>query len=257
MSTNERARMETNNGVSLITLCRPEVLNVLDTETLRELGGILNRLKDDQEVRAVIITGEKHFCAGADIRELKDKDPAEAEGFSRLGHSVFSAIEEMGKPVIAAICGYALGGGCEMALACDIRISGEGVKIGQPEINLGIIPGFGATYRLARLVGIAMAKEIILTGKVLGAGEAQAMGLLNQVVKDEEVIKTAEELAFLLTKKSPLALKAAKKVMNENQEVKKALESEVAAFSKCFTTEDHVEGIAAFLEKRAPKFKGR
>jgi len=257
MSTNERIRVGRKNGVGLITLSRPEVLNVLDTETLRELGDILGRLEDERELRAVIITGEKHFCAGADIKELKGKSPEEAEDFSRLGHRVFSAIEDMGKPVIAAILGYALGGGCEMALACDIRIAGEGVKLGQPEINLGLIPGFGATYRLARLAGIAKAKELILSGKVLGAEKAEAIGLLNQVVKDEEVMKTSEEMAFLLEQKSPFALKEAKKVMNGNQEAKKALESEIAAFSKCFTTEDHIEGINAFLEKRPPKFKGR
>jgi enoyl-CoA hydratase len=257
MSTNKRTRVGRKNGVGLITLSRPEVLNVLDTETLRELGDILVRLENDREVRAVIITGEKHFCAGADINELKGKSPKKAEDFSRLAHRVFNAIEDMGKAVIAAIHGYALGGGCEMALACDIRIAGEGAKLGQPEINLGIIPGGGATYRLARLAGIAKAKEMILTGKVLGAKEAEAIGLLNQVVKDEEVMKAAEEMASLLAQKSPFALKAAKKVMKGDQKAKKALESEIAAFSKCFSTEDHIEGINAFLEKRAPKFTGR
>jgi enoyl-CoA hydratase len=163
----------------------------------------------------------------------------------------------MGKPVIAAIRGYALGGGCEMALACDLRIAGESAKLGQPEVNHGLIPGFGGTQRLTRLVGIGRAKEMILTGKVIDAREAETIGLLSKVVRDEDVMQRAREIALLITQKSPLVLKIAKTVINENQDIKRALEIEIASFAECFTTEDHVEGISAFLEKRAPKFKGR
>jgi enoyl-CoA hydratase len=257
MSTGERIRTEKRNGIGIISLNRPETLNILDSVTLKELGNVLGHIGDDEEVRAVIITGEKHFCAGADIREVREKSPEEAETFAKLGHSVFNAIEKMPKPVIAAILGYALGGGCELALACDLRIAGENAKLGQPEINLGIIPGFGATQRLSRLVGIGKAKEMVLTGKVIDAREAGAIGLVNQVVKDEEVMSTSEGLARLLAQKSPIALKLAKKLINENQETGKALESEIASFSECFATEDYIEGINAFLEKRAPKFKGK
>ncbi len=257
MNTSERIRIEKRNGIGMIRLNRPEALNILDTETLRELGKAFVCFEEDKEVRAVILSGEKHFCAGADIRELSRKNPEEAQDFAWLGQGVFDTIEGLGKPVIAAITGYALGGGCEMALACDMRIAGESAKIGQPEINLGIIPGFGGTVRLARLVGIGKAKEMILTGKVLDAREAGEIGLLNQVVKDDEVMRTAEELALHLAEKSPLILGVAKEAINESQDITKALEVEAAFFSECFDTEDHTEGISAFLEKRAAKFKGR
>jgi enoyl-CoA hydratase len=257
MSISERVELEKKDEIGIIRLNRPEALNILDTKTLKKLGDVFGDIENDKKVRVVIITGEKHFCAGADIRELKGKSPEEAETFSRLGHSVFNEIETMGKPVIAAIRGYALGGGCEMALACDLRIAGESAKLGQPEVNHGLIPGFGGTQRLTRLVGIGRAKEMILTGKVIDAREAETIGLLSKVVRDEDVMQRAREIALLITQKSPLVLKIAKTVINENQDIKRALEIEIASFAECFTTEDHVEGISAFLEKRAPKFKGR
>ena len=257
MSTDGPIRIEKKEGIGTIILNRPRSLNVLDTETLRLLGDALAELEKDEGIRSIIITGNGDFCAGADIRELKGKDRQAAEAFSRLGHEVFNHIENMEKPVIAAVRGHALGGGCELALACDIRIAGEGAKFGQPEINLGLIPGFGGTQRLVRLVGIGKAKELILTGNIIGAREAESIGLVNSVVKDEELMKKAEETARVLSEKSPLVLRMAKKLINENQELQKGLAKEISSFAACFETEDHIEGIKAFLEKRKPVFKGK
>jgi len=162
----------------------------------------------------------------------------------------------MGKPVIAAIAGYALGGGCELALACDIRIAGESAKFGQPEVNLGLIPGFGGTQRLSRLVGVGKAKEMIFTGEIIDAKEAESIGLVNRVEKDEELMAKAEEMATIIAQKAPVAVKMVKKLINENQEIKKGLEKEIAFFVQCFATQDCMEGINAFVEKGKPRFKG-
>jgi enoyl-CoA hydratase len=257
MTTDGPIRIEKKGGVGTIILNRPQTLNVLDTETLLLLGKALADLEKDESIRAIIMTGNGDFCAGADIRELKEKDSLAAETFSRLGHQVFNHIENMGKPVIAAVRGHALGGGCELALACDIRIAGEGAMFGQPEIKLGLIPGFGGTQRLVRLVGAGKAKELILTGNIISAREAESIGLVNSVVKDEELMKKAEETAGVLSEKSPLILRIAKKLINENQELQKGLAQEMSFFAACFETEDHIEGINAFLEKRKPVFKGK
>jgi enoyl-CoA hydratase len=257
MSTDAALRIEKRDGVGTIILNRPRSRNVLDTETLRLLSEALAGFEKDEGIRSVIITGNGDFCAGADIRELKEKDRQSAEAFSRLGHEVFNHIENMGKPVLGAVRGHALGGGCELALACDMRIAEEGAKFGQPEIKLGLIPGFGGTQRLARLVGIGKAKELILTGNIIGAKEAEAIGLVNSVVKDEELMKKAEETAGMLSEKSPLVLSMAKKLINGNQELQKGLAKEISFFAECFETEDHAEGIKAFLEKRKPGFKGK
>ena len=257
MSTDAPIKIERKNGIGTIVLNRPRVRNALDTETLRLLCTTLNELENDEGVRSLIITGSGDFSGGADIRELRGKDRKAAEVFSILGHGVFNHIENMGKPVIAAVGGHALGGGCELALACDIRIAGEGAKFGQPEIKLGLIPGFGATQRLVRLVGMGKAKELILTGNIIGAREAESIGLVNSVVKDEELMAKAEETAGMLSEKSPLVLRMAKMLINENQELQKGFEKETSFFAACFETEDHTEGINAFLEKRKPVFKGK
>ena len=257
MSTNEPIKREKKEGVGSIILNRPRSLNVLDTETLRGLRDALAEIGKDPEIKVVIITGEGHFCAGADIRELKEKDRREAEMFSRLGHEVCDHIEDLEKPVIAAVVGYSLGGGCELALACDMRIAGENAKFGQPEINIGLISGFGGTQRLARLVGVGKAKELIYTGAIIGAKEAESMGLVNLVVKDEEVMSKAGETARILSEKSPLILRKAKGLFKRNQDMQRALAKEISLFAGCFETEDHLEGISAFLEKRKPEFKGR
>ena len=253
---NEHIKVEKKKEIGIITLNRPEVRNALNRKMIQELGNVLTGLENDLQIRVIIITGNKDFCAGADIKEMNAIKPEEIETFCRWGHKVFDQLEGMGKPVIAAITGFALGGGCELALACDIRIAGESAKLGQPEVNLGLIPGFGGTQRLSRLVGIARAKEMILTGKIINAKEAASIGLVNRVVKDEELMIAVEEMAQVIAQKAPIAVKMAKKLINENQEIKEGLEKEIDFFVQCFATQDRLEGINAFLEKRKPEFKG-
>jgi len=253
---NEHIKVEKKKEIGIITLNRPEARNALNRKMIHELGDALTELENDPQIRSIIITGNKDFCAGADIKEMNAIKPEEIETFCRWGHKVFDQLEGMGKPVIAAITGFALGGGCELALACDIRIAGESAKLGQPEVNLGLIPGFGGTQRLSRLVGIARAKEMILTGKIINAKEAASIGLVNRVVKDEELMIAVEEMAQVIAQKAPIAVKMAKKLINENQEIKEGLEKEIDFFVQCFATQDRLEGINAFLEKRKPEFKG-
>ena len=256
MSTADWISVDKKEDIGVIILESPESLNYLDSAALEKLGRLLTDLGKDRQVRVLIITGKGHFCAGADLREMKGKDTKKAEIFSRLGHSVCDSIEHMDKPVIAALRGFTLGAGCEIALACDMRIASESAKLGQPEINLGLIPGFGGTQRLARLVGIGKAKELILTGRIINAKDAAIIGLVNSVVRDEELLEKVEETARVIAQKSPIALKLAKKLINENQRIGKELEMEIEFFSSCFDTQDHIEGIKAFFEKRPPSFKG-
>ena len=253
---NEHIKLEKKKEIGIITLNRPEARNALNRKMLQELGDALTELENDSQIRVIIITGNKDFCAGADIKEMDAIKPEEIESFCRWGHKVFDQLENMGKPVIAAINGFALGGGCELALACDIRIAGEGAKFGQPEVNLGLIPGFGGTQRLSRLVGIGKSKEIILTGEIVNAKEAASIGLVNRVEKDEELLAKAEEMAITIAQKGPVAVKMAKTLINENQKIERGLEKEINLFAQCFTTQDRLEGINAFLEKRKPMFKG-
>ena len=253
---NEHIKLEKKKEIGIIMLNRPEARNALNRKMIHELGDALTELENDLQIRVIIIAGNKDFCAGADIKEMDAIKPEEIESFCRWGHKVFDQLENMGKPVIAAINGFALGGGCELALACDIRIAGEGAKFGQPEVNLGLIPGFGGTQRLSRLVGIGKSKEIILTGEIVNAKEAASIGLVNRVEKDEELLAKAEEMAMIVAQKAPIAIKMAKTLINENQEITKGLEKEIAFFARCFTTQDRLEGINAFLEKRKPEFKG-
>jgi enoyl-CoA hydratase len=253
---NEHIKVEKKKEIGIIMLNRPEAKNALNRKMLRELGDTLTCLENDLQIRVIIIAGNKDFCAGADIKEMNAIKPEEIESFCRWGHKVFNQLEGMGKPVIAAVSGFALGGGCELALACDIRIAGEGAKFGQPEVNLGLIPGFGGTQRLSRLVGVGKAKEIILTGEIINVKEAASIGLVNRVVKDEELMAKAEEMAMVIAQKGPVAVKMAKTMVNENQDIKRGLEKEINLFAQCFATQDRLEGINAFLEKRKPRFKG-
>jgi enoyl-CoA hydratase len=257
MNTADRMRIERKGAVGTIVLDNPERMNIIDTRSLSRLGTLLAETEGDGSVRVIIIAGIRHFCAGADVRELKEKDPGTAGMFAGLGQGVCDQIEKMSKPVIAAVDGYALGAGCEIALACDLRIASARAKFGQPEINLGLIPGFGGTQRLARVVGIGRAKDMVLSGRVIGADEAGAIGLVNRVVDDGELPGQAEETAAFLARKSPVALRLAKVLINEQQEIKKGLQREAASFADCFSSEDYREGIEAFLEKREPRFTGR
>lgn len=256
MNTDEHIKIERKKEIGIISLNRPHAMNILDSVTLKELENGLIELENDEQIRAIIITGGENFSAGANIKELKEMHSDEAEDFSRLGHKICDHIENIEKPVIAAVNGYALGGGCEIALACDIRVAGESAKFGQPEINIGLIPGFGATQRLKRLLGIGWAKELILTGRIIDALEAESIGLVTIVVDDGKMMGEAEEIAKVLAQKSPLTIKISKSLINKDLDIRRGLEMEMVSFSELFASRDHMEGINAFLEKRKPEFKG-
>ena len=252
---------EKKSGIAYITLNRPKVLNALNTPTWTDLRTAFEDAKADAGVRGVILTGagEKAFIAGADISELAHVGAYDAEESSRLGQGVLDIIENLGKPVIAAINGFALGGGCETAMACTIRIAAEHAKFGQPEVKLGLLPGGGGTQRLPRLVGKGRALQLILTGETISAQEAYRIGLVNEVVPAANLIARAETILKLISANAPIAIKfsleAANKGMNSSQAEGFALEA--SYFGICAATEDKKEGTSAFLEKRAPQFHGR
>jgi enoyl-CoA hydratase len=252
--------VEVEEGIALLKINRPKVLNALNRETLLELQQALKEVESREDVRVVIITGEgeKSFVAGADIAEMKDMTPTEALGFSRLGHTTLGMIENLKKPVIAAMNGYALGGGMEIALACDFIYASEGAKLGVPEVTLGIFPGFGGTQRLPRLIGRAKAKELIFTGEMIDAQTAYSMGIVNKVFPSgtllEEVKKTARRIAY----NGPISVSMAKGSVNAGYELdqKEGEAIEITAWANCFGTVDQKEGMGAFLEKRKPEFRG-
>ena len=244
-------------GVALLTINSPATLNALNSTLLAELDDFVMSL-DPAEVRLLVITGEgKAFVAGADISEMAHLSEAEGLAFGQRGSRVFKKIEDLPFPVIAAINGFALGGGCELAMACDIRIASKKARFGQPEVGLGIIPGFSGTYRLPKLVGQGVAKELIYTGKMIDADEALRIGLVNSVVVHEELMDAVNLTVDQILKNAPLAVSFAKSCINENYDldVDESIELENRYFSKCFATADQKEGMDAFLNKRKAEFK--
>lgn len=249
------------DGVATLSVNRPEVLNALDEQTTAEIAEAAERLDADEEVKVVVVTGagDKAFVAGADIGVLVEYGPVEGRGAARGGQRAFDRLERMGKPVIAAINGYALGGGCELALACHVRIASDRARIGLPEINLSIIPGHGGTQRLPRLVGKGRALELIASGRQLDAEEAERIGLVNRVVPHDELAATVEELARELAGKPPLAMRYALAAVHEGMEtsMEEGQAIEAAYFGLCCATDDKFEGMNAFLEKRKPNWSGK
>ncbi len=251
---------EKEKNIAIIKFNRPKILNAINFRVMEELNQVIDDCANDDEIRVVIITGEgKAFAAGADLKELEKCGPEEAKAASKRGIDVFRKIELLNKPVIAAINGFALGGGCELAMACDIRIASEKAKFGQPEIKLGIIPGFGGTQRLTRLIGRGRSKLLNFTGDMINAEEAQQYGLVDKLVTPEELMVFCISLGAKISALSPLAMKAAKTAINQGIEmdIDKGMALENQLFADCFSTEDAKEGIQAFLEKRHANFTGK
>ncbi len=259
--THQTLKYEVTDGVALITLNRPKALNAINRMMVQELTQVLNQAEEDQNVRILILTGaeEKAFAAGADITEFQHLSPLEALHSSQAFQAVFNRIERLKKPVIAAVNGFCLGAGCELALACDMIYASDRARFGQPEINLGFIPGGGGTQRLTRLIGRPRAKELIYTGEMIDAQEAYRIGLVSKVFPAAELIPAVKKLAQQVTSKGAVAIELAKKVIDEGYEadLTSALALEAQGFALCFGTEDKTEGVTAFLEKRQPHFKGR
>ncbi|BDR71594.1 short-chain-enoyl-CoA hydratase [Clostridium tetani] len=252
--------LKKENGIAEITINRPKSLNALNSETLNELKVAIKDISESDDVKVVIITGagEKAFVAGADITEMQNLNAKQGRALARLAQKVFSDIEHMPQIVIAAINGYALGGGCELCMACDIRLASKNAKFGQPEVNLGITPGFAGTQRLPRLVGKGTAKELIFTTDMIDANEAYRIQLVNKVYEADELIGKARELAKKIMSKAPYAVSLAKAAINDgmNMDTESAYKYEADIFGLCFATEDQKEGMKAFLEKRKSNFKG-
>ncbi len=250
-------RLDCEEGIALITISRPESLNALSRQVLIELEQVLHEVSQDSDIRVLLLTGEgRSFVAGADIAEMKSLSPNEAKDFGTLGSHVFRKIEQMPMPVIAVINGFCLGGGCEMALSADIRIASSKAKFGQPEVGLGITPGFSGTQRLPRTIGVGKAKELIYTGRIIKAEEALAIGLVNTVVSPEELMATAQALAKEIAQQSPNAVRLSKEAINRGlqSDIDTGIAAESTLFGLCFAHSEQTEGMSAFLEKRTPRF---
>lgn len=248
-----------DSSVALITINNPKTLNALNTSVLQDLSKVFDDLHNDQQIRAVVITGEgRAFVAGADIKEMAELNNEQGKQFGEFGAKVFRKIEQFRCPVIAAVNGFALGGGCELAMACDIRIAANDAKFAQPEVGLGIIPGFSGTQRLARLVGMGKAKELVYTIGVINANEALKINLVNSVVNTDETVSEAIKMAKTIAKQAPIAVKYAKEVMNKgfDLDIDQAIKLENDYFGKCFDTNDQKNGMRAFLNREKTEFEG-
>ena len=252
--------LEQNGAIAVLTINRPKALNALNADTLTELSTVFDELGRDSSVKVVILTGggEKAFVAGADIAQMKELNALEARRFAQLGHSTFRKLELLSQPVIAAIKGFALGGGCELAMSCDIRLASETAKFGQPEVTLGLTAGFGGTQRLPRLVGAGVASELLFTGDIIDAQEAYRIGLVNHVYPSDQLMEEALKLANRIAGRAPAAVQLSKSAIQRgiNMDLDSAQDYEAAVFSLTFSTRDQTEGCSAFLERRKPVFEG-
>lgn len=256
----ENIKFEVKDAIGYITIDRPKALNALNEDVLNELYDAFSKVEADEAVRCVILTGEgKAFVAGADIAQMSQMNALEGRNMMILGHKLMNYMEAIEKPIIAAVNGFALGGGCELSMACDIRIASTKAKFGQPEVGLGIIPGFGGTQRLSRLVGKGMAKYLIMTANMIGADEAYRIGLVEQIAEPEALMEAAEKVANTIISKAPIAVATAKAAINHgyDMDMKSASKFEIETFTAAFGSEDKTEGMAAFLNKRAPEFKNK
>lgn len=252
--------LEREDQIAILYLNRPEAMNALNAELLKELIMAVNEIAEDDAIRALIITGTgRAFAAGADIKYMQPLNAVDGRSLAQLGQEAFMAIEELEKPVIAAVNGFALGGGCEIALASDIRLASEKAKFGQPEVGLGITPGFGGTQRLPRLVGEGIAKEMILTGDMIDAEEAYRIGLVNHIYPADDLIDEAKKLAQKIASKAPVAVRLSKVAINKGMQadIHTGMAIEADLFGMCFSTDDQKVGMTAFLNKEKPEFTGR
>lgn len=257
----ENTLYEESEGMATITINRPKALNALNKEAVQEILARLDEAEEDETIKVIAITGaeDRSFCVGLDLKSVKGISAVEGMNLSLFGQKLTKKIEELRKPVIAAINGYALGGGLELAMSCDLRVASENAKLGQTELNVGLIPGWGGTQRLPRLVGRGIAKELIFTSKMIDANAAKQLGLLNTVVPQDKLKSAVKELATELMTKPPVGIQLAKQLINSSIEtdLTKGLVQEAQAFGLLASTEDFNEGVAAFIEKRKPKYKGK
>jgi enoyl-CoA hydratase len=260
MTSYQNIKFETRNKIAYVTVNRPDKLNALNMATMEELRAAFTDVRDNKDVRVAILTGEgKAFVAGADIGELSKHTAISAKEYTHKGQAVLDLIENLGKPVIACINGFALGGGCELAMACTMRLASENAKLGQPEAKLGIMAGYGGTQRFPRLIGKGLAMQYLLTGDQMSAAEAHRIGLVNEVVPQDQLIKRAEEIAAKIIANAPLAVQYTMEAVNHglNMTLAEGLYLEATLFGVCCSTDDKNEGTKAFLEKRAANFAGK
>lgn len=251
--------VQTENGICTITINRPDKLNALNKDVFTDLEKALDEVYKNSEIKSVIITGSgnKAFVAGADISEFLDLDISQATALAKRGQDVFDKIESSPKPIIAAVNGFALGGGCELALACHFIYASENAKFGQPEVNLGLIPGYGGTQRLVQVVGKGRAMEMIMTGKIISAKDAMDYGIVNEVTSQDELLPKVKEVLNTIQEKAPVAVSKVIECINDFDHTQEGYDLEIKRFGECFQTEDMKEGASAFIQKRKPAFKGK